>query len=101
MFCKTELCNNSFRPLTIREQSKFDFIICKTLSHFAFRKSLVNSISPTANNIFQIYDILGLLIDFLACLSLDFNPFQLVWRFMKSKTNDWFLYETQHLIESG
>lgn len=91
----------------IREQSKFDSTICKTLSHFAFRKGLVNSISPTANNIFQIYDILGLLIDFLACLSLDFNPFQLVRRFILkpvlcfAEQNDWFLYEMQHLIERG
>ena len=59
-FCRTDAFKYSFFPYSISEWNKLDPDLRNAKSYSTFRKSLLTSGQPSPNNIYKIYDPLGL-----------------------------------------
>ena len=60
IFCRTEFFRNSFLPSVINEWNKLDASIINSETFSIFRSSLLKKIRPTAKNIFNISNPLGI-----------------------------------------
>ena len=60
IFCRTDFFLNSFFPYTIKEWNKLDNKIKELKSSALFRSSLLKSIRPQPNSVFNLCDPLGL-----------------------------------------
>ena len=57
---KQEYFKNSFFPSAISEWNKLDFKIRNSTTLITFKKNLINFIRSSANNIFDIHNLLGI-----------------------------------------
>ena len=60
IFCRTEIFSNSFFPYCIKEWKKLDHNIKRSDSYVHFRNSVLKSIRPIGNSIFDICDNEGI-----------------------------------------
>ena len=60
IFCRTEILANSFFPFCIKEWKKLDCNIRQSDSYVQFRNSVLKSIRPIGNSIFDICDNEGI-----------------------------------------
>ena len=60
IFCRTENFSNSFFPHCIKEWKKLDHNIKRSDSYVHFRNSVLKSIRPIGNSIFDIFDNEGI-----------------------------------------
>ena len=60
LFCRTEAFLNSFFPTCIKEWNKLDYNVKQSASFDQFRNSILKTIRPVQNNIFDICDNEGI-----------------------------------------
>ena len=71
LLCRTTLYQNSFLPFTITVWNKLDTNIKNIDSHAMFRKKLLTFIRPPENDIYGIYDMTRLVLNYsIDCVSV-------------------------------